>query len=262
MIQKYGKWAVITGASSGIGAEFARKLAAKKFNLVLIARRENRLLSLSSELKEKFKIDIDIIAGDLTETDTINSIKEKTHNKEVGLLINNAGFGSTGEFANNDYEKERKMVILNCVVPTILTHHFVTGMIERKRGGIVFLGSMVAFQSTPMMAAYSATKAFNLFLGESLWYELRKHNIDVLALNPGGTNTEFQRIASSETGPFVRNAEQVVETAISSLGKKPSVIDGTFNKLMAVGGKFLPRKIVVLIAGRLAEKLYSSKKTN
>jgi uncharacterized protein len=259
MLNKYGKWALITGASSGIGEEFAKRLAAKNLNLVLIARREDRLRALAENLKQKHNIEVEIISGDLTETSTITAIKEKTADKEVGLLINNAGFGSTGEFAGNDPDIESKMVMLNCVVPTILTHHFVNGMITRKRGGIIFLGSLVAFQSTPMMATYSATKVFNLSLGESLWYELRKYNIDVLALNPGGTKTEFQRIASLDNGPFVSTPQKVVDTALNALGKKPSVIDGFFNKVMAVSGKILPRKIIVQIAGKMAEKLYNAK---
>lgn len=262
MIKKYGKWALVTGASSGIGLEFARRLAAENYNLILVARREERLKSISESLKARHKIEIEIIAGDLTDDKTIQAIKENTKDKEVGLLINNAGFGSTGEFAGNDSAMESKMVMLNCVAPTILTHHFVNGMIERKRGGIIFLGSLVAFQSTPMMAVYSASKAFNLFLGEALWYELRKHNIDVLALNPGGTKTEFQRIASLDDGPFVSTPEHVVETALNALGKKPSVIDGFFNKFMAVAGKIVPRKIIVQIAGKTAEKLYKAKGKN
>jgi len=207
-------------------------------------------------------IEIKIIAGDLTEESTIDRIKKETAGLEVGLLINNAGFGSTGEFINCDSEWESKMVHLNCVVPTILTHHFIKGMVERKKGAVVFLGSMVAFQPTPMMATYSATKAFNLLLGEALWYEMRKYNIDVLSLNPGGTSTEFQRIADVDTGPSVRTAEQVVATALKSLGKKPGVVDGVVNKIMAVAGKFAPRRILVIAAGKIAEKLYRAKGKN
>lgn len=109
-----------------------------------------------------------------------------------------------------------------------------------------------------MMATYAATKAFNLLLGEALWYELKKYNIDVLALNPGGTNTEFQRIASVDAGPSVRTAAQVVETALNTLGKKPSVVDGILNKTMAVLGKYLPRRTLVSMAGKIAEKLYKA----
>lgn len=259
LASKYGRWALVTGASSGIGEEFAKRLAAENFNLVLVARREERLKNLSQLLNKEHGIEIKIIAGDLTETSTIDRIKEECKELEIGLLVNNAGFGSTGEFINCDTEWEVKMVNLNCVVPTFLTHHFLKGMTERKKGGIIFLGSMVAFQPTPMMSTYSATKVFNLFLGESLWYELKKYNIDVLALNPGGTNTEFQRIAAVDSGPSVRTAKQVVSTALKSLGKKPGVIDGILNKAMAVLGRFVPRRVLVSSAGVIAKKLYNAK---
>ncbi len=259
MVEKYGSWALITGASSGIGEEFANRLAENGFNLVIIARREERLKALADKLCEKYKKEIKIIAGDLTEESFIERIKLECNGLEIGLLVNNAGFGSTGEFYKCDETAEAKMVKLNCLVPTILTHHFLPGMINRKRGGIIFLGSVVAFQPTPMMASYSATKVFNLFLGEALWYELKNYNIDVLALNPGGTNTEFQRIADVDTGPAVRSAAQVVETALKSLGRKPGVVDGVINKIMTVSGKFIPRRWLVTMAGNIAVKLYSAK---
>jgi uncharacterized protein len=258
MLSRYGKWVLITGASSGIGEEFAKRLASEKYNLIIIARREERLKALAELLKEKEGIEVKVIPGDLTDLNFIDRIKKECVGLEVGLLINNAGFGSTGEFINCDSEREGRMVLLNCVAPTLLTHHFLTGMVERKKGGIIFLGSTVAFQSTPMMATYSATKAFNLHLGEALWYELKKYKIDVLALNPGGTNTEFQRIASVGTGPKPRTPQQVVETALNALGKKPGVIDGALNKTMAVMGKFLPRKSLVFAAGKIAEKIYKA----
>jgi short-subunit dehydrogenase len=259
MLKPYGKWALITGASSGIGEEFAKRLAAEKFSLIIIARREDRLQSLAKLLREKEGIEVKVIPGDLTDLNFIERIKNECSGLEIGLLINNAGFGSTGEFINCDSDRENKMVMLNCTAPVILTHHFLKGMAERKKGGIVFLGSMVAFQSTPMMATYAATKAFNLLLGEALWYELKKYGIDVLALNPGGTNTEFQRIATVGTGPAPRTPQQVVETAFKALGRKPSVVDGALNKTMAVLGKFLPRKYLVSIAGKISGKLYSAK---
>lgn len=259
MVNKYGPWALITGASSGIGEEFAKRLAEKGFNLVLIARREDRLNALSEDLKRRNKIETKIIAGDLTDDAVISQIKSGCDGLEIGLLINNAGFGSTGEFSLCDADREEKMVKLNCVVPVVLTHHFLGGMIKRKRGGIIFLGSVVAFQPTPMMASYSATKVFNMFLGEALWYELKPYNIDVLSLNPGGTNTEFQRIADVDTGPAVRTPAQVVETALRSIGKKPGVVDGWINKIMTFSGRLAPRRWLITIAGNVAVKLYNAK---
>ena len=259
MKEKYGDWALITGASSGIGDEFARRFAKEKINLILVARRKERLEKLSAELSKAFSIETVVAPVDLLQDNFLTALKEKVGNREVGILINNAGFGSNGEFINADADYETKMVKVNCVAPTILTHHFVSQMVERKKGAVIFLGSIVAFQPTPFMATYSATKVFNAYLGESLWYELRKHNIDVLSLNPGGTETEFHRIANSATGPVPRTAEQVVATALSALGKKPSVVDGFYNKALSVSSKFSTRKLTVIISGWITSALYSKK---
>lgn len=261
LVEKYGEWALITGASSGIGEEFAIQLAALGMKLILIARRKERLLALSSKLKEKYNTESVIISVDLTKENFLDEIKNLTNDKEIGILINNAGFGSTGEFINCDAVKEIEMIKVNCISPTMLTHYFLPYMIQRRRGAIIFLGSAVAFQPTPMMATYSATKAFNLFLGEALWWELKKYNIDVLALNPGGTNTEFQRIAKIGVGPVPREASDVVKTALQALGKKPSVVDGIQNKIVSVLVRFIPRRIAISLAGLVARSLYLKSNT-
>lgn len=259
LTEKYGSWAFITGASSGIGEEFARRLASEKMNLILVARRKEKLEILAAKLKEEYKIEIVTAPIDLSKKKFLEELKEYVGKKEVGVLINNAGFGSNGEFINADADEEAKMVMLNCVAPVILTHHFVRPMVERKKGAIIFLGSVVAFQPTPFMTTYSATKAFNAFMGDALWYELKKYNIDVLSLNPGGTSTEFQRVANSSTGPAPRTVQQVVNTAMKSLGRKPSVVDGFYNKVLAVSSRLISRKLTLLIAGYITRKLYSKK---
>jgi hypothetical protein len=258
--EKYGNWALVTGASSGIGEEFARRFASLGLNLILVARRKERLEKLSEELCNKFKIKVIVAPVDLTAENFIEDLKKYTAGIEIGILVNNAGFGSNGEFIDANPEKEAEMVKLNCLAPTILTHHFVKQMVERKKGAIIFLGSVVGFQPTPYLATYSATKAFNSFLGDALWYELKKYNIDVLSLNPGGTATEFQRLANSGTGPVQRTSIQVVTTALNALGKKPSVVDGLFNKVLAVSSRFGSRKFVVKTAGFIAKSLYDKKK--
>jgi hypothetical protein len=257
--EKYGNWALITGASSGIGEEFARRIAAQGVNLVLVARRKDRLEKLSQELKAKYNINIIVAPIDLTSENFIEDLKNYTADIEIGILINNAGFGSTGEFINASPEKEVEMVKLNCVAPTILTHYFVKQMVERKRGAVIFLGSIVGFQPTPFMATYSATKVFNSFLGDALWYELKKYNIDVLSLNPGTTKTEFLGLANLQKGPAPRTKEQVVTTALNALGRKPNVVDGFYNKVLAVSSRFVSRKLVVIITGFIAKTLYQKK---
>jgi hypothetical protein len=259
--EKYGGWAVITGASSGIGEQFAKRFAEEGMNLILIARRKDRLDKLADELITKNKIDVIPVQLDLTEDKFIDRLKGYTDNLDIGILVNNAGVGSTGDFVNVNLENEIKMVKLNCLAPTILTHHIVPKMTNRKRSAIIFLGSVVSFQPTPYMATYSATKVFNTFMGEALWWELKKYNIDVLAINPGGTETEFQRIADAKTGPIPRKAEDVVNTTLKALGKKPSVVDGNFNKIIAVSSKFGSRKFVVSSAGKIANNLYRKRRS-
>lgn len=254
--QKYGDWALLTGASAGIGEEFARQLASIGFNLVLVARRGDLLLKLKHELEEKYNIEIIAANVDLLAEDFLDQLNSAIGDRKISLLVNNAGFGFRGQFIDNDPLNDEKMIRLNCIVPTILTHHFVKNMIKNRRGGIIFLASVVSFQATPTTTTYSATKVFNAFMAEGLWYELKKYNIDVLSLNPGGTKTEFQQIANSTTGPLPRTAKQVVETAIKSLGKKPSVVDGLYNKILAVSTRFLSRRLTVTAAGKISEIFY------
>ncbi len=256
--KKYGRWALITGASSGIGEGFAKRLASENMNLILVARREERLKKLSDELKEKYNVSIVIAPVDLSKENFIEDLKEFVEDREVGMLINNAGFGSAGEFAKSDVEQQANMIRVNCIAPTILTHYFVQQMKERKKGAIIFLGSLVAYQPTPLTTTYSATKAFNLFMDERLWYELRDYNIDVLALNPSGTDTEFQQKANTSSGPAPRTVEEVVNTAMKSLGRKISVIDGFYNKLLSFVPRIVTRKSIVKLAGSVRKKYYTS----
>ena len=261
--EKYGKWVLITGASSGIGEEFARKFASLGFNMVLVARRKEKLNIVARDLSELYKVEIIAIKQDLSEDNFLENIIDKVGDKEIGILINNAGLGSVGEFHNVDPDHEAKMVKVNCVAPTVLTHHFAKQMIERKRGAIIFLGSLLSFQPTPYSAAYSATKAFNSFLGDSLWYELKKYNIDVLSLNPGGTDTEFLRLSNKyRKGPILRTTKDVVETALKALGRKPSVIDGFLNKSAVFLGRLLPRKMLIIMSGLISGKLHEQREAD
>jgi len=255
-LDKYGKWALITGASSGIGEEFARELAKRGHNLVLLARREDKLKILKKELENHSGIEVRLIFADLAKNDFMEKVLAVTADITISILINNAGYGSTGSFAENDLNFQADMVRVNCYAPVLLTHHFVNKMKTEGKGAVIFLGSVVAYQPVPMMSVYSATKVFNLLLGESLWYELKGSNIDVLVVNPGATKTEFQRIANIDTGPTVRTVEQVVKSTFSALGKKPSVIDGILNKITAISGRFMPRKILISISGKIATSLY------
>jgi hypothetical protein len=160
--ERYGPWALITGASSGIGAEFARQLAALGLNMVLVARRRDRIEHLALQLSERHNIRTRTIAADLSPSDFMSSIGPMTEELEIGLLVNNAGFALTGGFWDHALEKELELLNVNCRAPLILAYEFGRKMIERKRGGIIFLASMVGFASVPFWANYAASKASEL----------------------------------------------------------------------------------------------------
>lgn len=253
---KYGEWALITGASSGIGKEFAFRLASQGINLILVARRKDLLEKLSAILKLEYGIEVIIAAIDLSENNFLEKLIESTGSKEVSILINNAGIGRPGEYKNSDPEYESRMIKLNCLAPGVLTNYFGKKMIVKGKGAIIFLGSIVAFQPTPLMATYSATKAFNLYLGNALWPELKKYGVDVLTVNPGNTSTEFERMVLNDNSPLTRNAGQVVDTALRSLGKRPNIVDGLINKFLTLLSRLGPLRLIVAVTGLITRKLY------
>ena len=250
---KYGPWALITGASSGIGAEFARQVAAQGLNLVLVARREERLRSLARALEAAHPIQVKIIPVDLTTTDFLPVIQQATDDLEIGLLVNNAGVMPTGRFLDQDLENELRQLDLNSRAPLILAHHFGRKMAERGRGGMLFLASMVAFQGTPSVAHYAATKAFDLVLAEGLHVELKEAGVDVLAVAPGFTATDLAGeldFSGSMIKPMP--VEQVVHAALRALGRKAVVIPGRQNRLLYWMGKhLLPRSANTAIFGKI-----------
>ena len=220
--QKYGPWALITGASSGIGEEFARQLAALKFNIVIVARRKERLEILSNELINKHHVEVKIIAVDISTDNFLEQIKLATNALDIGLLINNAGFALTGNFLDNAIEKELSLLNVNCRAPLILAHYFGNKMIRKGKGGIINVASAAAFLPMPFWTNYSASKAYLLHLSEGLWFELKEKNVDVLALCPGATKTEFSKVAGTKNTGM--EASEVVKIALQKLGKKSTVL--------------------------------------
>jgi uncharacterized protein len=252
--ERYGLWALVTGASSGIGAEFSIQLAAMGLNLVLVARRKQRLDDLAQRLEEKNKIQVRTLRADLSQPDFMSAILLATQSIEVGLLVNNAGFGLAGNFLDHQLEKEVALLNVNCRAPLILTHEFGRKMIERRRGGIIFVSSVSGYIATPIEATYAASKAYELFLAESLWYELKKEGVDVLALCPGSTITEFHDLAGTRAVAAMP-VKPVVALALKKLGKTPSVIAGWHNRLLVSSIKFVPRWMTTVQAGRVMKNL-------
>jgi uncharacterized protein len=252
---------LITGASSGIGEAFARKLAARGRNVLLVARSEDKLITLCNELGRSNSIRAQHMAIDLRLPDSPTKLFEETHRRGlvIDMLINNAGFGSFGDFANLDLVREMSMIDLNIKSLVDLTHRFLVPMRERKQGTIINVASTAGFQAVPFMATYAATKAFVLSFSEALWEENRPYGIHVMALCPGVTETNFFEAARGEKPParIVQSPEDVVETALRGLeGRKSNIVSGWTNLLMIEAERFVPRSLVLRAAGKMMRKEY------
>ncbi|HKC63829.1 MAG TPA: SDR family oxidoreductase [Pyrinomonadaceae bacterium] len=252
---------LITGASSGIGEAFARRLAAQGENVLLVARSEDKLASVCNELGRASNISAQYVAIDLIEGDAAARLFEETKRRglEVEMLINNAGFGSMGDFTAFDIERDMKMIDLNIKALVALTHYYLPPMRERKKGTIINVASTAAFQGVPYMAVYAATKAFVLSFSEALWDENRAHGVHVMALCPGVTQTNFFAAANTDKPPMraMQTPEQVVETALKGLKRgKSHIISGWANYLTTETERLVPRWLVARIAGKAMRPKY------
>ena len=244
---------LITGASAGLGVEFARQLARRGQRLVLVARRKDRLDALAAELGNARVAAIDLSEAGSTAKLMASVRKAGEH---VETLINNAGFGLRGRFAALDAARQREMIDLNVTSLTELCRAVAPGMIERKSGAILNVASTAAFQPGPNMAVYFATKAFVLSFSEALHEELKLHGIRVSALCPGPTKTEFGEVAGfGKNGSFDRlsaDAASVVRAGLNGLDRKRAVVvPGWINKVGASSTRFVPRPVVRKIAGAI-----------
>ncbi|MFZ0035803.1 MAG: SDR family oxidoreductase [Candidatus Acidiferrales bacterium] len=256
MDQWRGKWALITGASAGIGTELAKILAAGGTNLVLTARRRDRLEQLSSELSAKHRVRIEIVPADLARPGAPGEIHAFTTNKgiHVDLLINNAGFGVYGHFRTSESIRQLEMVQVNCAAVVNLTHLYLPAMVEKRSGDILILASTASYQAVPYISVYAATKAFDLLFAEGLAEEVRQFGVRVCALCPGSTNTEFQHVAGQPDRVFRRaeTAEKVARVGLEALAKgKSSVISGFANKLSTASQRLAPRRFVTRVAAKM-----------
>jgi hypothetical protein len=246
--QRYGDWALVTGASAGIGVEFARAFARDGVSLVLAARRGDRLVQLAAELGREYGVEVRIVACDLATPEGVSACLAAVEHVDLGILVNNAGVGYSGRFDLQSPERLSAMVQLNCAAPVALTAELLPKLRARGRGAVIFTGSVAGSQPLPLHALYAATKSFDNLLGEALWGELRGTGVDVLVLEPGSTETEFQATAG-ELAHEGEPAEKVVQVALRALGQQPSVVSGAFNWLRANGAmRLLPRSLLALVA--------------
>ena len=252
-----GKWALITGASAGIGKALAEELAAGGTNLVLTARRRERLEELARTLATH-KIRAEIFVADLAKSAAPPQILAFTRAKNIriDLLINNAGFGAHGEFATSNLSRQLEMLQVNCAAVVHLTHLFLADMIEQRSGDILILASTAAFQAVPYITTYAATKAFDLLFAEGLAEELKPRGIRVCALCPGSTESEFHEVANQANAPAMNTkretAAKVARTGLQALGAgKSYIISGARNYIGAQSQRFVPRGVVTSIAGKM-----------
>ena len=252
-VGQFGPWAVVTGASSGIGEAFARRLAQISLNLVLVARREDRLRKLADDLKRQHSVNTQVVAADLSHHDFIPLIEQATDDMQVGLLVNCAGIATTGHFLDNDLVSELRLLHVNNCAPLILAHHFGSSMRNRHRGGIIFLSSTVALAGVPAWSNYAASKAHDLVFAEGLARELRSDGISVLAMCPGPTQTELWPAGTKPFFPM--KPDVVVDIALKKLGSKTTVVAGRLNSIIAFSTRLLPRSWNAKIFGRVIGRM-------
>jgi short-subunit dehydrogenase len=250
-------YALITGASSGIGEEFARQLAAKGWSLILVARSQDQLEKVRSELMSAHMgIDVVAIPLDLSVSGAPSDLYQRTQatNLDVELLINNAGFGAFEEFASLDITRVRQMIDLNIAALVELTHLYMQPMLQRHRGGIINIASVAGFAPLPYSTVYAATKAFVKSFSEALHEEARQGGVHVMAVHPGSTGTNFFRVAGespfSHPARMQTSAEVVRESLHAFDRKKFSVVTGASNRLLVVVLTLLPRRWITATVGR------------
>ena len=247
------KYALITGASSGFGVDFANILAKQGKNLIITARRVANLEALKKEIENNYSVSVEVIPADLSTLAGVKSLIDQSEKYEVDILINNAGFGVYGDYIDSNWEGLNKMIQVDITALSYLTHAFGNKMKKAGRGNILLVGSVAAFQATPTYAAYAAAKAYVLHLGEALNYELKLSGVNVTVLNPGITATEFLKVSGQKTTlyqkVFMMQSYPVALTGVKAMfAKRSSVIAGLANKALMLISKFAPRKVQMISA--------------
>lgn len=243
---RYGPWAVVTGASAGIGEALARELAANGIHLVLVARREDRLRALAASLGVQTRI----LALDLGDPEAVLEVERATRDLDVGLVAHAAGFGLGGAFVDGSLQRHVELLDVNVRGSLILAHAFAPRLVGRGRGGLVLFGSILGFTGAPFQADYAASKAWVLAFGEGLQVELAPRGVDVLVLAPGPTNTEFGDVAGLSMGSGASPA-QVARAAVRRLGRKGIVFPDLSALFIRSGFVLLPRILAVRLWARI-----------
>jgi hypothetical protein len=253
---RYGPWAIVAGASEGLGAAFAEILAKRHLNLVLIARRLDKLEALSNKLQDKYQIETLCQSIDLADFgQTKQFVSQLSIN--IGLLVYNAAYAPIGYFEDICEEDLEKIVNVNIKTPLLLSKLVSTKMIEKGKGGIVLMSSLAGIQGSPKIATYAASKAFNMILAEGLWYELRRHGIDVIATCAGAITTPgYKNAQNAQEAPGTLDANTVAEKTINTLGKAPTTVPGMVNKMARFFmGRLFSRQFAISIMAKNTKEL-------
>ena len=256
---RYGPWAVVAGASEGLGAEYATQLAARGLNVVAIARRESMLRELSTGLSARYGVHVRSLALDLAREDVVAALTAATADLEVGLLVYNAALSIIGPFFDAPLDEHLREVAINCRGPLALAYTFGRSMVARGRGGIVLMSSLSATMGSALIANYAATKAYNLVLAEGLWEELRTGGVDVMACAAGAVATPGYLESEPKRGGGSMTPERVVAETLAALGSTPSFVPGGSNRLAAFTlRRLVPRASAIRLMGRVMRGMYGT----
>jgi short-subunit dehydrogenase len=249
--ERYGAWALVAGASEGLGAAYARALAGRGLNLVLVARRKAILDELAEDLRRSFGVEVRCCDGDLASLSFLETLQAACSSLDVGLIVYNATQAPVGEFASASGEDLIRVVDVNVRAPVALLHAFLPRMTARGRGAVILMTSLAGNQGAPRIAAYAASKAFTRVLAEGLWYELKDRGIDVVACCAGAVRTPGYALTAGKDAPGTLDPEDVVERTLRALGHGPVVIPGFVNRAASVFMcRLLPRRAAIaLMAG-------------
>ena len=255
-VRRYGRWAVVAGASEGLGAAWAEALAARGLQLLLIARRPEALETTAASIRARHAVEVRTAAYDLSGAGFASEHERLTERLEVGFAVFNAAHAPRGQFLDLALDDQLRSIDVNCRGPLTMAHVLGRRMAARGRGGLVFMSSLTAFQGSPFLATYGATKAFNLVLGEGLWFELRTRGVDALACAAGATRTPGFIRASPDGEPGMIEPAQVVEEALEQLGRTGVMIPGRFNRFASfLMRRILPRRTAIGILGNRTRNL-------
>jgi short-subunit dehydrogenase len=249
---RYGPWAVVAGASEGIGAAFATGLARRGLNLILAARRPEPLAALA----ERLPVESVPVVADLSTKDGLAAVFSAAEGREVGTLVCNAAYAPVSNFLDLTPSRLETLLDLNCRAPLLLARHFLPGMVARGRGGIVVMSSLAGNQGAPGLAGYAASKAFGAVLAESLWAELRPTGVDVLTCTAGAVSTPGYHESMKRPAPGTVSAQTVAETALKALGRGPRTVPGAMMRVSSVlMSRVLPRRTAIQVIGRASSGL-------